>query len=306
MKILTDKNITIEEPTSITLGKFDGIHLGHRELIKTVTDSAEAHNLISVVFTFDPHPVTVLKKNRKFFQILSKHEKRSVIEDMGVDILIEYPFTLEFAGMDAHDFAHFLFYTLNCRVLVVGEDYSFGKSRLGDYELLKRIGDERGADVIKIPYVMYKGTRVSSSRVRKYISGRNFETASKLLNRPYFVKGVVAEGKKIGRTIGFPTVNINPPDGKLLPPDGVYLTRTLVDGETLGSITNIGSNPTLGGRLRTVETFLMEFDETIYGKEITICFYKFLREEIKFDGVDELRAQIGLDIEKAKEELIKK
>ncbi len=299
MKIIEDKNISEDRFTAVTLGNFDGIHLGHQMLISTVKKYSERYKLASVVFSFYPHPMSLFKGDDIFYTILSSNEKKMVVEELDVDILVQYPFTREFAEMKAEDFAELLFNQVKCKVLVVGEDYCFGKNRTGNYDLLCKLGAQRGVEVIKISSVNDDGRRVSSTRIRKCIREHRIKEVNRLLNKPYFVLGNVEEGRKIGRSIGFPTANIVPPENKLLPPDGVYATKTVYDGKIYGSITNIGSNPTVNGKGKTVETYIFDFEKEIYGEQIKVLFFDFLRDEITFDSVDKLKNQIGLDKEKA-------
>jgi len=300
MIVLNDKNIGEDKFTAITLGNFDGIHLGHQELISAVKGYAKKYSLKSIVFSFYPHPKSFFNSDN-FYTIFSPYEKKRIIGEFGVDELIEYPFTFDFANMEPEDFADFIFNEMKCRVLVVGDDYCFGKNRRGNFELLKETGHKKGAEVIKIYSVNDNGIRVSSTRIRECIRERNFEETSRLLGKPYFVLGEVVDGKKIGRKIDFPTANIIPYKKKLLPPDGVYLTKTIYDNNTYRSITNVGKNPTVEGRERTIETHIFDFNEDLYGKEIKVCFYGFIRNEYKFMSVDELKKQISEDKEKALE-----
>ncbi len=294
MKVIKSKDIEEDRFTAVTLGNFDGIHLGHQELISTVKEYAKKYSLKSIVFSFYPHPKSFFNIE-KFYTIFSPYEKEKIIEDFGVDELVLYPFSRDFANMKPEDFANFIFDSIKCKVLVVGEDYCFGKNRLGNFNLLKSIGDSKGANVIKIPSVKYNDIRVSSTNIRNCIKNRNFNSVIKLLGKPYFLIGTVVEGKKIGRKIHFPTANIIPPENKLLPPDGVYITKTLYNGVFYKSVTNIGENPTVDGECRTVETYIFDFDKKLYDEEIIVCFYGFIRNEQKFLSVDELKKQIKKD-----------
>lgn len=299
MKLYDSENIQLSESTAVTLGNFDGVHIGHQKLINTVKEFSEKENLKSVVFSFYPHPVSVIKNTGKFYVILSPDEKKYVIKNMGADILIQYPFTKDFADMDSESFMKLLYEKTKCKILVVGEDYSFGKNKMGTYDTLKYYGDYMGIKVIKIPSVNDEGIKVSSSRIRKCISDKNFDEANRLLNRPYFILGKIVEGKRLGRKMGFPTINIIPPKDKLLPPDGVYLTKTAYGGKILNSITNVGKNPTVNDINRRIETYIFDFNSDIYGKEVRICFYKAIRDEIKFNSIEELKTQINSDKQKA-------
>ena len=300
MIVLNDKNIEEDKFTAITLGNFDGIHLGHQKLIFAVKSYAKKYSLKSVVFSFFPHPKSFFN-SENFYTIFSPCEKKRIIGGLGIDELIEYPFNYDLANVEPENFADFIFDKMKCKVLVVGDDYCFGKNRRGNFELLKETGGKKGAEVIEIYSVNDSGIRVSSTRIRKCIGERNFEETSRLLGKPYFVSGKVVDGKKIGREINFPTANIIPYKNKLLPPDGVYLTKTTYNNNIYKSITNIGKNPTVEGKERTVETHIFDIDEDLYGKDIEVRFYGFIRNEDKFSSIEDLKKQISKDKEKALE-----
>lgn len=301
MEHITDTRIEQERPTAVTLGNFDGLHLGHRSLINLTKQFAEEQGLKSVVFTFSPHPMLVFQKREDFALIMDPAEKRFQMEQLGIDLYIEYPFDMEFAAMSPEDFANqLIFDKLNCQVLIVGEDYHFGKGAAGNYEMLKKLGAERGVVVVGVPKVLYGEERVSSSRIRHCLVEKQLEEANQMLTVPYFILGTVKEGKKLGRTIGFPTVNIEAHPLKLFPPNGVYATKTLYQGKYYYGVTNIGKNPTVNGTVKIVETFLLDFNKMIYGETLQTFFYKFLRSEQKFPSVEELQRQIGINAEQAR------
>ncbi|MDD3394708.1 MAG: riboflavin biosynthesis protein RibF, partial [Anaerotignum sp.] len=284
------------------LGNFDGLHLGHRALIKLTKQFAEEEGLQSVVFTFSPHPMLLFGKKENFALIMAPSEKKYTMEQMGIDAYIEYPFDQQFAAMSAEDFAiKLIFEKMQCRVLIVGENYHFGAGRSGDYEMLQKLGEARGVKVIAVPSVLFEEERVSSSRIRKCLIQKDLEEANRMLTEPYFILGTVSEGKKLGRTIGFPTVNLIAHPLKLFPPNGVYATKTLYNGRYYYGVTNIGINPTVNGTQKIVETYLLDFNENIYGKTLQTFFYKFLRSERKFSSVEELRRQIEVNAGQAKE-----
>lgn len=302
MKHITTSQIEQAKPSAVTLGNFDGLHMGHRALIGLAKEFAKEENLQSVVFTFSPHPMLVFGKKDDFALIMSPEEKKFTMERMGVDVYVEYPFDADFASMSAEDFAKkLIFEQLNCKVLIVGENYHFGANRSGDYEMLKEMGADYGVKVIAVPSVLYKENRVSSSRIRRHLVAKDLEFANQMLTEPYFVLGTVKEGKKLGRTIGFPTVNVEAYPLKLFPPNGVYATKTLYHGKQYYGVTNIGINPTVDGTQKIVETYLLDFNQMIYGEEIQTFFYDFLRSEKKFGGVEELQEQIRINAEQARE-----
>ena len=301
MEHITDRRIDRSRPTAITLGNFDGLHQGHRALIHLTKEFAAEENLESVVFSFSPHPMLVFQKKEDFALIMAPSEKLFTMEQMGVDTYIEYPFDTEFAAMSAHDFAiKLLFERMKCRVLIVGENYHFGSQRAGNYEMLRRLGEQYGVKVIAVPSVQYEGERVSSSRIRECLKEKDLENANRMLTEPYFILGTVKEGKKLGGTIGFPTVNIEAHPLKLFPPNGVYATKTRYRGKYYYGVTNVGKNPTVNGTQKIIETYLFDFDQTIYGETLQIFFYQFLRSEKKFSGVEELQKQIAINAEQTK------
>ena len=296
MEYINSDNIIQKNPTAITLGNFDGIHLGHRALIDITKRKAACLNIKSVVFSFFPHPMFMFGNRETAAVIVSSSEKRLILEKMGVDIYIEYPFTKEFASMDPEKFAsEIIFERMNCKVLVVGYDYHFGKGAKGNYDLLKEIGQKYGAEVIKVPSVNLYGERVSSTKIRQTILSKDMELANELLTEPYFVYGKVTSGRHIGRTIDFPTANIQTEEHKLLPPDGVYATKTEVDGKIYQSMTNVGTNPTVNGAERTVETNIFGFNKEIYGKYIKTYFFSFIRDEVKFSSSEQLSERLRKD-----------
>ncbi len=295
MKIYETGNFRIEEKSAVAIGNFDGIHLGHQELIKTVLSYREKYGYKAVIFSFDPHPVDLFGRVNDFRTIFSVEEKKIAAEKTGVDILIQYPFDLSFASLSPEEFVDFLHSSTNCRVLVVGENYFFGKDRAGNIDTLRELGEKRGIKVIGIPRVKVDGTRVSSTRIRGLIKEGNMEYAAMLLNKPYFAMGKVVKGYERGRGMNFPTVNIEPPQKKLLPPDGVYFSTVIIDGKEYYGMSNIGKNPTFDGERRKIETNIFDFDKDVYGKDIIITFYKKIRGEIKFESREKLITQLKRD-----------
>ncbi len=302
MEHITNCDVEQSCPTVVTLGNFDGVHMGHRKLIETATEYAKKENLKSVVFTFSPHPMFIFGNRENCALIMSPKEKEMTIKAMGVDTYIEYPFDREFASMSPEDFAvEIVFKKLKCKVLVVGYDYRFGKMNKGDSYLLEKLGKEYGVKTVFVPKVIYENERVSSTKIRECLVNRDVEGANRRLTIPYHIYGRVSEGKKLGRKLGFPTVNILAHEDKLFPPNGVYATVTLYAGELYYGMTNVGYNPTVNGKHKTVETNLFGFDRVIYGENILTFFFKWLRDEQKFPGVDALREQLSCDIVHTKE-----
>ena len=302
MEHITSTDIDQTVDTVVTIGNFDGVHMGHRKLIETAKEYAEKLSLKLVVLTFNPHPMFVFGDRKNAALIMSPEEKCITMEKMGVDTYIEYPFDREFASMSPEDFAiKLLFERLRSKVVVVGYDYHFGSKQKGDDKLLEKLGKEYGVKTVFIPKVIYKGNRVSSTRIRECILNRDIDCADRLLTEPYFIVGRVEKGKRIGRTIGFPTANILAHPDKLFPPNGVYATATVFKNKVYYSVTNVGYNPTVSGDHKTVETNLFDFDESIYGEEITTYFFKWIRDERKFGSVEELSKQILRDAQSSKD-----
>lgn len=295
MKVIECGQFKIEEPSAVTIGNFDGIHLGHQELVKTVLEYSKIYSLKSVVFSFEPHPVEFFGKKGEFKTMFSVEEKKFVIENLGVDILIQYPFNTEFADLSPEKFMDLLIEKTNCKVLVVGENYCFGKDRVGNIDTLKKLGKEKNIKVIGIPRVKIHNVRVSSTRIRGLINCGDMEDVTVLLNKPYFAMGEIVHGDERGRRMNFPTINLEPPLKKLLPPDGVYFSRVYIDGKLYDSMSNIGVNPTFNGDARKIETHIFDFDEDVYGKKAIVCFFKRIRSEKKFEGMNELIEQLNED-----------
>ena len=295
MRVIEDGNFSIKEPTAVTLGNFDGVHLGHQKLVATVLEYAKVYGLKSVVFSFEPHPREFFVGEEKFKTMFSVHEKKLIIENLGVDILVQYPFDTEFSSLSPREFMELLVEKTNCKVLVVGENYYFGKNKAGNINTLKALGKEKGVKVIGIPRVKIHDVRVSSTRIRGLIERGDMETAAKLLNKPYFVMGKIVHGDERGRAMNFPTINMLPPLKKLLPPDGVYFSRVWLGDNVYTGMSNIGVNPTFDGEARKIETHIFDFNEDVYGKEAIVGLYKRVRNETKFDNADELIKQLNTD-----------
>jgi riboflavin kinase/FMN adenylyltransferase len=295
MKVYESTDFRIEGGSAVTLGNFDGIHLGHQALIKTVLDYSSKYALKSVMFSFYPHPVAFFDKSRGFQTLLSPKEKMYAAEKMGVDVLVQYPFTADFASLTPDAFFELLVDKTQCKVLVVGENYCFGKGRTGNLQKLTELGEKYGVKVIGIPSVHFDGERVSSTRIRGLIAQGKMEEVVRLLSKPYLVIGKVEHGDKRGRAMDFPTVNQNPPAEKMLPPDGVYFSQVIYEGIRYNGITNVGTNPTFGENRRRVETHILGFNEEIYGKEVVVGLFKKLREEVRFENPNKLKEQLEKD-----------
>ena len=273
--------------STVTLGKFDGVHIGHRKLIKDITNQALRKGFSSVVFAIEMPGGSVLS-----------HEERALyLESLGVDILIECPFSKEFMSMSPEEFVReVLSDTLRTAYVCVGHDFAFGHERKGDPAALRELGDRYGFQTMVLKKERRRGEDVSSTRVRGALEKGDMPLVQELLGRPYPILGTVRHGRHIGTGIGFPTVNLIPEEGKVLPPDGVYASVTVLPGGTSRKgLTNVGMQPTVGGNRRRVETTLFDFHDDLYGKQIRHELLRFIRPVTKFSGLDELKAQIQKD-----------
>lgn len=285
----------------LTIGNFDGIHLGHQSLFQNVRDRAQAIQGTSLVITFHPHPAQVLRPGKAPRQIVSDEGKVELIFQYGIDSILSIPFTKEFAQIPAKVFVQdILVGLIGMKEIVVGYDYTFGKKREGNIHLLKDLGGKLGFRVHVHPPVFIGTHLVSSTRVRELITSGAMEEAKLLLGRPFGLSGTVITGKGIGRSLlGFPTANLNPKE-KLMPQRGVYVVQAEAPQGLFLGVTSVGFNPTFAGKNISVETYLFDFNEDLYEKEIKIHFLKRLRGERTFSGPETLKAQIAKDIQQAK------
>ena len=297
MQIITSLDeIKLMHPSAVAIGKFDGIHLGHRQLLGEII-AKKQEGMKAVVFTFNPSP-SVLFSKVKEKELTSCEEKRKLFEDLGIDVLVEFPLTYETAATPKENFVkEILVQKLNAKHIVAGTDLSFGKNGEGNSAFLLEESGKFGFKVEIIDKISYKGEIISSTLVRKAISEGDVKKARFMLGGPYFVHGVVKKGNQIGRTIGFPTVNISAGDDKLLPPNGVYKTEVVFEGRILEAITNVGCKPTVAddGQI-FIESYIYNFTENIYEKEIEVHFLEFIRKEQKFSSIEELKEQLQKDI----------
>jgi len=302
----------IKEPFKravITIGNFDGVHIGHQALFHEVTEKAAAIDGTSVAMTFEPHPVRVLKQNNHPPLITLYEQKAELIERTGIDVLICVPFTLEFAALSAEQFVRdLLVNTIGMQAIVVGEDYSFGKNREGNIGLLKSYAPQYGFEVIVAGWIRSARAledRVSSTRIRELITDGLMEQAEKMLGRSYQIRGRVVTGRdRGGKLLGIPTANINLSD-ELCPKTGIYAVTVEFDGIKYKGVANIGYSPTFEDHEFTVEVHILDFSDNIYGKKIRVNFIKRIRDERKFSSISELINQIRLDIAAAREVLTK-
>jgi riboflavin kinase/FMN adenylyltransferase len=302
----------INEPLKravITIGNFDGVHIGHQALFHEVIEKAAAIDGTSVAMTFEPHPVRVLKQNNHPPLITLYEQKAELIERTGIDVLICVPFTLEFAGLSAEQFIKdLLVQKIGMKAIVVGKDYSFGKNREGNIALLQSFAPQFGFEVIVAGWIRSAKAledRISSTRIRELITEGLMEQAEKMLGRHYQIRGRVVTGRdRGGKLLGIPTANINLHD-ELCPKTGIYAVTVEFDGKKYKGVANIGYSPTFDDHEFTVEVHILDFSANIYGKKLHINFIKRIRDEKKFSNISELVAQIKLDIAAGREILSK-
>lgn len=290
----------LHKPSAAAIGKFDGIHRGHQSLLRHVLEQKDK-GLQAVVFTFDPSPA-VLFTGTGLPELTTKQEKRKLFAELGIDVLIEFPLTYESAAMPAERFIEeVLAKRMKAAYIAAGGDLSFGKDGKGDTALLREYAGRCGYRTDIIEKVCLNGVEISSSYVRDTVKAGDMEKAEELIGGAYSVSGVVAHGKKLGRRLGMPTVNLLPEKEKLLPPYGVYFSEVLLGERTYKGITNIGCKPTVNDEKQAgVETYLYDFAQDIYGKEITVRLFSFHRPEKKFGSVEELKQQMAADIAKGR------
>ena len=278
--------------TAVTLGKFDGLHRGHQKLLNRIMKYAQKEDCDSVVCAFD--------MDRDC--LMTNEERRAFLEDK-VDYLIEIPFTREMMEMEAEKFIEEILYKkLHASHIVVGTDFNFGHEKRGNHQMLEKYAAKYGYTVDVVEKAYYKDREISSTYIREALEKGEMELAKDLLGYPYFVSGEVLHGRHMGGRLLFPTTNLIPTTRKLLPPNGVYVSRThLEDGRILGGMTNIGYKPTVGEKFRGVETYLYDVDEDLYGADIRVALLHFIRPERKFESLDALREQMEKDIAYGKE-----
>jgi len=286
----------------LTIGNFDGVHIGHRQLLGKINSDCEQKNLKFVVVTFNPHPQKILQPDKERFLINSYEQRRRLLKEQGVDFLVEIPFTRDFSTLAPSKFlADFLMVYPNLKNLYLGYDFAFGANKQGGYDLAKTLCSSSGINVEIQPKFEFANAVVSSSLIREKVAAGLVEEVSSILGRPFHLEGVVVKGEGRGKKIGYPTANIQVSHDLIVPQKGVYVTRTIYNGMTYQSVTNIGNNPTFKDTHQLhIETNLFDFDMDIYGEKIEIEFLHKIRDEKKFATVNELIGQIRHDVETAK------
>lgn len=300
MKVITQTAEYEGAGCVVTLGKFDGVHRGHQQLFYKVLE-AKQQGLGAVVFTFDRSPLQLFS-DRPVSVLFTEQEKRDYLAQLGMDIYISYPFTKETAAMEPEQFIkEILVKSLHAKKIIVGTDYRFGRQRKGDVALLAAFAEECGYELEAVEKLKYKGEAISSTRIKEALKSGSMEDAAAMLGRPYSFSGTIVHGRNLGHTIGFPTINLCIPEEKVLPPYGVYCSEAWVGESRYFGVSNLGCKPTVQKEAQYgIETHLLGCTDNLYGKQATVQFLHYMRQEVKFSTVEELRRHLASDIEYAK------
>ena len=285
----------------LSIGVFDGVHLGHQQLLTHLRDEARSKNWLSGVVTFKSHPEVVLAGENKLLWLNDLETRISLLRNLGIDIVVALPFSSELSRLTARRFVQLLKQHLKMRGLIIGPDFALGRNREGDAEKLRILGEEMGFSVEVIPAVVIDGYVVSSSAIRQALAEGDMKKVEKLIGRLFSLSGQVVSGDRRGRNLGFPTANLDLKPEQALPGDGVYATITHTDDDSLPSVTNIGVRPTFGGRKRLAETYILDFEGDLLGQKLTVDLVDKLRDEERFDTVEELKDQMVKDVEQARQ-----
>lgn len=287
--------------TIVTLGTFDGVHKGHKSILDKLITSSKASGCESVVLTFFPHPRMVLQQNTDLKLLNTIDEKAALLEKEGVDNLIIHPFDHAFSRLTAEEFVKdILVDKLNIHKIIIGHDHRFGRNRTATIDDLIRFGEEFGFEVEKISALAVDEISVSSTKIRNALNEGNIDYANNFLGYPYFINGSVVQGKQLGRTINFPTANIQPTESyKLIPANGVYVVSSVLNGKTVYGMMNIGNRPTVDGVGTTIEVHYHDFNEDLYGQLLKVSIHHRLRDEVKFESFDALKLQLEKDKEQS-------
>ena len=289
------KDIDIEFDTVVTIGNFDGVHKGHQVLIEKTATYAKARGIKSAVFTFLNHPINYFVPE-KVKNIFDEKEKERLIEGFGIDYLIDIPFDKAMTQISAEQFiVKILKDKIHAKKIVVGYDFTFARNKEGTVDVLREMGHEYGIEVEIVQPIKINGIRVSSTFIRELISEGRVDEIPQYLGTPYVIEGEIIHGKANGRKMGYPTANISLKDQIIKPKNGIYASRVIIDGKKYFGATNVGMNPTVNGKYLSIETNILDFDEDIYGKRVRIEFLEKIRDEKKFESLDELRKQLDLD-----------
>jgi riboflavin kinase / FMN adenylyltransferase len=292
-------NAKILRPTVLTLGVFDGLHLGHQRIMQTVIEQARKVNAVPTAITFDPHPRAVMHPENAPPLLQTLDQRLAALEFLGIEQAIVIRFNKDFASIEAESFLREIVHDrLHAKEVYLGKGFAFGKNRNGNIELLRRMSQELGFFADEVPEVQLRGQRISSSRIRELLACGKINLARRMLGRPYGVEGTIIHGAERGRTIGFPTANLKPKN-RVIPRFGVYATATLINDVWRKSITNIGVRPTFENEAEpSIETYIFDYDGNLYGDVLRVRFLHRIRDEKKFNGIDELKNQIQKDTQR--------
>ena len=288
-------------PAAVTIGKFDGVHRGHQHLVRRLLEEARKRDLASVVVTMHPHPATVLRPGTPISYLCSLEERVELLQGLGVDQVAVLSFTSELAQLSYREFVTLIIDQLDMRLLLAGSDLALGRNREGDVEAIRPLALEKGFELTLVELLSEDDEKVGSGAVREALAAGEMETVTRLLGRPFALHGPVVRGAERGRTIGFPTANIAIGADLALPSFGVYVTRAYLGESTYDSITNIGKRPTFDEDRPTIETHILDFDADCYEQQLRIELLARVRDELRFDGVEALTAQIGSDVQTARD-----
>ena len=298
MREITDiTTFTTQQPTVLTIGTFDGVHLGHQKIIERVVTTARQEGLLATIFTFFPHPRMVVQHDKSLKLIHTLEEKKQLLQQLGVDLLVVQPFNEAFAQLTAEEFVStILVQHLNVKKVIIGYDHRFGRNRTANINDMRLFGEKYGFAVEEISVQEVDEVSVSSTKIREALNKGDVITAEHYLGTPYSLTGTVVHGLKLGRTLGYPTANIQvTEDYKLIPKDGVYVVYSYIGAQKVYGMMSIGKNPTIEGKGASIEVYFFDFNGDLYDRELTIYFLKYLREERKFSSVALLKKQLQDD-----------
>ena len=283
--------------TIITIGTFDGVHLGHQKIVAQTTKNAHALNCESLVLTFFPHPRMVLQEGTEMKQLNTLNEKIALLDNLGIDNLVVHPFDKEFSRLTAEEFVKkVLVDVFKIKKIIIGHDHRFGRNRTATIDDLINFGETYGFEVEQISAEEINEVSISSTKIRNALLEGNIELATNYLGYDYSLTGIIFKGKQLGRTIGYPTANITiEEDYKLIPNNGVYIAKSVLNGKTVFGMMNIGTRPTVDGTKQTIEINFFDFKQDLYGQKITISLLHRMRSEQKFESIDALKNQLGKD-----------
>jgi riboflavin kinase/FMN adenylyltransferase len=291
------KSFNSTKPTIVTIGTFDGIHLGHCKILEQITKNAHVLNCESLVLTFFPHPRMVLQEGTEMKQLNTLNEKIALLDNLGIDNLVVHPFDKEFSRLTAEEFVKkVLIDVFKIKKIIIGHDHRFGRNRTATIDDLINFGETYGFEVEQISAKEINEVSISSTKIRNALLEGNIELATNYLGYDYSLTGIIIKGKQLGRTIGYPTANITiEEDYKLIPNNGVYIAKSVLNGKTVFGMMNIGNRPTVDGTKQTIEINFFDFKQDLYGQKITISLLHRMRSEQKFESINALKNQLGKD-----------